>query len=158
LNILLTGAAGHIGGKLRRLFAGRFAMLRVSDVAAITDLGPGEENFTCDLADKAVVERAMDGIDGVIHLGALSVEYDFDRILAANITGEALTANLLRNKSSHSAVDIGHHDLSASGCKLNAQGFTNTIGTSCNNYRFSRQSHQSSPIYFMPQFRSKLYD
>jgi hypothetical protein len=87
-----------------------------------------------------------------------SVNQSADRILAANITGEALTANLLRNKSSHSAVDIGHHDLSASGCKLNAQRFTNTIGTSCNNYRFSRQSHQSSPIYFMPQFRSKLYD
>ncbi len=119
MNILLTGAAGHIGGKLRRLFAGRFAKLRVSDITPIVNLAPGEENFTCDLADRDAVERAMVGIDGVIHLGALSVEYDFDRILQANIVGtynvyeaarKAGTKRIVFGSSNHA---VGFHPRSS---------------------------------------------
>jgi uronate dehydrogenase len=87
MKVLMTGAAGHIGGRLRREFAGRFETLRLSDLGPIGNLGPGEESVPCDLADMAAVEKAMAGMDGVIHLGALSVEYDFDKILQANIVG-----------------------------------------------------------------------
>jgi len=87
MNILITGAAGHIGGRLRADLAGRYGLIRLFDQTAITDLAPGEEAVTGDIADMAAVEAAMQGIDGVIHLAAMPVEASFEVILHANVVG-----------------------------------------------------------------------
>ncbi|MEM7123533.1 MAG: NAD(P)-dependent oxidoreductase [Pseudomonadota bacterium] len=83
----MTGAAGHIGRVLREKLAGRYDLLRLSDVADIPSTGPGEEFVKAELADMADVRAAIDGMDAVIHLGAIPSEDSWERILPANIIG-----------------------------------------------------------------------
>jgi uronate dehydrogenase len=65
-------------------FAERVAL---SDIAPIADLA-GHESFTaCDLADRSAVAALVEGADGIIHLGGISVERPFETILAGNIVG-----------------------------------------------------------------------
>ncbi|MCH7889812.1 MAG: NAD(P)-dependent oxidoreductase [Proteobacteria bacterium] len=90
--VLITGAAGGIGGRLRQTLRGRYPILRLSDVkplgeAGLGEAGPGEEIDRTDLGDLAAVERMMDGVDGVVHLGAVSSEDSWENILEANIVG-----------------------------------------------------------------------
>ncbi len=85
--VLITGASGGIGTRLRRLLEGVYPRLRLSDVKTPADLAPGEEFVPADLADLAAVERVVDGVDGIIHLGGHSVEGPWDTILGANIVG-----------------------------------------------------------------------
>ena len=40
-----------------------------------------------DLADLAQVENAVAGVDGIVHLGGVSVEHPWDVVLSANIVG-----------------------------------------------------------------------
>lgn len=86
-HLLITGGAGHIGRKLRREFAGRFARIRVLDIAQPAELGPNEEAMAGDVADMAAVERATAGMDAVIHLAAVTREAPFEPILQANVIG-----------------------------------------------------------------------
>ena len=84
--ILITGAAGQLGGYLRRGLAGKYA-LRLLDIRPIEDLGEGEETVTADITDLDALTAAMEGIDGVVHLGAVSVEDSWEEILPNNIVG-----------------------------------------------------------------------
>jgi uronate dehydrogenase len=85
--LLLTGAAGRIGGWLRPLLAPRPGGLRSFDIRPIVDALPGESTIVGDLADLDAVERAVDGAAAVLHFGAVSVEDGFEPILRANIVG-----------------------------------------------------------------------
>ncbi|HET6157924.1 MAG TPA: NAD(P)-dependent oxidoreductase [Dongiaceae bacterium] len=85
--VLLTGASGGIGTRLRKLLPEHYPQLRLSDLQAPTDLRPGEEFLAADLADMAQVERAVDGMDGIIHMGGYSVEGPWETILSSNIAG-----------------------------------------------------------------------
>ena len=87
MRVLMTGAAGHIGGVLRKKLAGRYDLLRLSDMVDIASTGPGEEFVRAELADMDDVQAAMDGMDAVIHLGAIPGEDTWDKILPANIMG-----------------------------------------------------------------------
>lgn len=87
LRVLITGAAGRIGRTLRDGLAGRYALLRLADIAQQDEAGTGEELVTCDVADMAAVERAVAGIDVIVHLAAVPDEDDWDRLLPANISG-----------------------------------------------------------------------
>ena len=59
--ILITGAAGKIGSTLREGLRGRYAVLRLSDIASLDPACAGEEIVRADLADLAEVEAAMRG-------------------------------------------------------------------------------------------------
>jgi uronate dehydrogenase len=85
--VLITGAAGHIGKVLRKGLAGRYQLLRVSDVVPIKDAGRGEEAVVADVQDFAATHASMKGIDCVVHLGALPVEHPWEQILPINIAG-----------------------------------------------------------------------
>ncbi|ODT05876.1 MAG: NAD-dependent dehydratase [Kaistia sp. SCN 65-12] len=85
--VLLTGAAGHLGRELRRRLAGRFPVLRLSDMAEMAPAGPGEEVVRCDLSDAAAVTELCRGVDAILHFGGRSNEDDWDTILSANIVG-----------------------------------------------------------------------
>jgi uronate dehydrogenase len=85
--VLLTGASGGVGGRLRTLLPSHYPGLRLSDLKAPQDLRAEEEFLAADLADMSQVERAIDGMDGIIHMGAYSVEGPWDTILQANIVG-----------------------------------------------------------------------
>jgi uronate dehydrogenase len=84
--VLITGAAGGIGRRIRPLLRGAYPALRLSDVVAI-EPGQGEEFVAADLADLAAVERLCAGVDGIIHLGASSVEDAWEPVLQNNIIG-----------------------------------------------------------------------
>ena len=85
--LLITGAAGGLGKAMRPRVA-RFARsVRISDIVEIADVAGDEEQMTCDLGDAAAVMKLVDGCDGIIHLGGISVEDKFSKILNANIAG-----------------------------------------------------------------------
>jgi uronate dehydrogenase len=85
--VLLTGAAGGIGRRLRQLLPLVYPEVRLTDINAPPDLAPDESFVAADLADLAQVEAAVDGVDGIIHLGGHSVEGPWETILQANIIG-----------------------------------------------------------------------
>lgn len=85
--VLLTGAAGHLGRELRRRLAGRFPVLRLSDVADMEAAGPGEEVVRCDLSNAAAVAELCRDVDVILHFGGRSNEDDWGTILSANIAG-----------------------------------------------------------------------
>src|ERR1700749_2595885 len=85
--VLITGAAGGIGARLRQLLAGVYPRLRFSDIRAPADLAGDPSFMQADIADLAQVEKIVDGVDGIVHLGGESVEQSWDRILRANIVG-----------------------------------------------------------------------
>src|SRR6266853_3190401 len=84
--ILITGAAGDVGGHLRRELAGRYA-LRLSDIRPVKNLASGEEFVRGDCASLTDMLRATKGVAAVVHLGGFSVEGAWEVILRANIVG-----------------------------------------------------------------------
>ena len=84
--VLLTGAAGDVGTRLRKLLQGVYT-LRSSDIRRPADLAAGDDFVQGDLGDYAAVEKMVAGIDGIIHLGGFSVEGPWPTILNANIIG-----------------------------------------------------------------------
>jgi uronate dehydrogenase len=85
--VLLTGAAGGVGRRLRRMLAPVYPELRLSDIATPPNLEPGEPFVRADLANLDEVEAAVDGVEGIVHLGGFSVEGPWETILQANIVG-----------------------------------------------------------------------
>ncbi len=86
--ILLTGAAGYLGGVLRADLRDLTKTVRLSDLTPPKEaLGDHEEFVRADLSDSAQVAAAMDGVDAVVHLGGVSVEAAWEPILQANIIG-----------------------------------------------------------------------
>jgi len=84
--ILITGAAGDIGGHLRRELAGKYN-LRLSDIRPIKKRAAGETSMPADIARLSDMLRITKGVDAIVHLGGFSVEGPWDEILRANIVG-----------------------------------------------------------------------
>lgn len=87
MRVMMTGAAGGIGGMIRKDFAKLYPDLVLSDLVTPKDLGAHERFIKADLANLAEVEVALDGIDAIAHFGGFSVEGPWDTILQANIIG-----------------------------------------------------------------------
>jgi uronate dehydrogenase len=85
--VLVTGAAGGIGTRLRKLLDGVYPRILWSDIRKPADLASHQSFVTADIADLAQVEKLVDGVDGIVHLGGESIEQSWDRILKANIIG-----------------------------------------------------------------------
>ena len=84
--ILITGAAGGIGTALRPRLARPGRTLRLLDLEPL-EAGPGEEAVRASVTDLAAVTEACRDADAVIHLGGLSGEAPWPRILETNIDG-----------------------------------------------------------------------
>ncbi len=80
MKVLITGAAGRIGTVLT---AGLDHDLRLTDVAALDD----PRFVRADLTDSAQVDRAVEGVDAVVHLGAVPDEAPFEQIAGPNLHG-----------------------------------------------------------------------
>ena len=72
--ILITGAAGKIGDALRQGLRGSYSLIRLLDVAPLGAAAAGEEIHSADIRDMAALEKAMAGIDCVVHLAGASEE------------------------------------------------------------------------------------
>lgn len=87
--LLLTGAAGGIGRELRSRLKPFASILRVSDIAPLGDAAEGEEVVPCDLALREPVHALLAGVDAIVHMGGISTEQPYEKILGPNITGLA---------------------------------------------------------------------
>ena len=85
--VLITGAGGGIGRSLRETLRGVYPVLRLSDRVALAPARDGEEIDSTEISDMAAVERMVEGVDGIIHLGGNSGENTWDVILQSNIIG-----------------------------------------------------------------------
>jgi len=85
--VLVTGAAGRIGGYLRPRLARPGRTLRLLDVVEVDDVGPGEEAVTASVTDLDAAVAACADVDAVVHLGGHSGEEAWEDILAANVHG-----------------------------------------------------------------------
>lgn len=86
--LLLTGAAGNLGRELRPRLKAYCDTLRLSARGdTLGAAGPGEELAPADLADKAAVFAALDGVEAVVHMGGVSTEQTWESIRDGNITG-----------------------------------------------------------------------
>lgn len=86
-SLLLTGAAGGVGKAIRPLLKQLAEKVVLSDMVEMSDLAPHESFVKCDLSNRAEVDIAVAGVDGIIHLGGISVEKPFELILKGNIEG-----------------------------------------------------------------------
>ncbi|HWN29460.1 MAG TPA: NAD(P)-dependent oxidoreductase, partial [Actinomycetospora sp.] len=84
--VLVTGAAGRIGGYLRPRLARDGRTLRLLDVLPV-DAGPDEEGVTASVTDLDAVTAACAGADAVVHLGGYAGEEAWDDVLTVNIHG-----------------------------------------------------------------------
>lgn len=87
MKLLVTGAGGGIGTRLQQMLPAIYKDIRWSDIRRPDGLAPGAEFIAADLADMAQVEKIVQGIDGIVHLGGFSVEGPWETILQANIIG-----------------------------------------------------------------------
>ena len=85
--LLITGAAGALGRAMRGRVAHLAEIVRLSDIADLGTAAPHEEIMPCDLGDAAAVHRLVEGCDAILHLGGISVEDKFSKILNANLLG-----------------------------------------------------------------------
>ena len=85
--VLITGAGGGIGRSLRESLQGLYPVLRLSDLVPLAAARTGEEVGYAALSDLAAVERIVADVDGIIHLGGISGEREWESILQANIVG-----------------------------------------------------------------------
>jgi uronate dehydrogenase len=84
--LLITGAAGAIGSCLREGLRTRVETLVLTDARTLEPTA--EERFVqADLADREAVMRAAEGVDAVVHLGAIPTEASFDELLGPNLIG-----------------------------------------------------------------------
>lgn len=84
--LLITGAAGGIGTMLRPRMARPGRTLRLLDVAPLAP-GPGEEAVLASVTDLPALTEACAGAEAVVHLGGISREAPWERVLEVNVNG-----------------------------------------------------------------------
>ncbi|MDP9234454.1 MAG: NAD(P)-dependent oxidoreductase [Actinomycetota bacterium] len=86
--VLLTGAAGNIGSVLREGLRTGLEELRLTDRVPVDPAEGTSETFVhADLLDAAAIDRAVAGVDAVIHLGGRPDEASFDDLVGPNLQG-----------------------------------------------------------------------
>jgi uronate dehydrogenase len=83
--LLITGAGGDVGRRITPLLKSAYDVT-LSDMKAFDD-PHGLPFIAADVRDRAAVDRAVAGMDGIIHLGGQPVEADWDQIRNVNIDG-----------------------------------------------------------------------
>lgn len=89
MKVLVTGAAGDVGRFLVRYLAEKGYAVRALDVKKgdfPEEMVKPEDNFVGSVADTAIVERATDGVESIIHL-AWSFSEKPDEIFNVDISG-----------------------------------------------------------------------
>jgi uronate dehydrogenase len=85
--VLITGACGNIGTVIRPALREGVEELRLSDLHEPEGLVAPETFVHADLTDFDAVQRAVDGVDAVVHLGAVPNEAAFEVIAGPNLHG-----------------------------------------------------------------------
>jgi uronate dehydrogenase len=115
--ILITGAAGRLGQRLRTGLKPLAHRIRLSDRVEIPALEAHEEARICDLSNAPAVLEMVAGVDAIVHFGGEPLESQWEKILASNICGsfnifEAARKRRVRRVIYSSSVHaVGYHDL-----------------------------------------------
>jgi UDP-glucose 4-epimerase len=111
---LVTGGCGFIGSHLSDSLIRDGHQVRVLDDLSTgkrENLSPGAELIVGDIADAALVRRAMNGVDGCFHLAAIaSVErgnLDWLGTHATNLTGAIAIFDAARRQDSNTGSAMG---------------------------------------------------
>ena len=100
--VLITGASGGVGSWLRKLLHPHYELV-LSDIKPPSGLAPHETFIAADLADAAAIERAVQGVEAIVHLGGQPVEAPWETILRSNIEG---TYNLFEAARKHAVKRV----------------------------------------------------
>lgn len=84
--LLVTGAAGIVGTFLHQRLPELGYSLRLLDAKPVEGAGEAEV-LVGDIRDAALLDKAVDGVDAVIHLAGFSLENTFANILSVNMDG-----------------------------------------------------------------------
>ena len=115
--ILLTGAAGRLGSKLRKGLAPLARTIRLADRVKPGDLAANEEEAIFDLADMEATIAATEGCDAIVHFGGAPLETHWQTILDSSIRGSyhvyegARKHGVRRVVYASSVHAIGYHEL-----------------------------------------------
>lgn len=86
--LVLTGAAGALGSRLREPLTKMCDTLVSTDIAdGVGDLYPNETYMKADLSSLDAMLKVIEGADMVVHFGAIGDEAPWDDILQSNIIG-----------------------------------------------------------------------
>jgi uronate dehydrogenase len=86
IKVALSGASGNVGRILRTELQKRGVDLRsAGGTKALEPLHPGEDVMFGDLADPAVVDRLLQGVDVLVHMAGTSVERPLPEIIQNNL-------------------------------------------------------------------------
>lgn len=87
--VVITGAAGRLGGYLRASLDEIAGSARLIDVAAMADRSPGEpvELLQGSVTDALLLDAACEGADAVVHLGGYAGEAPWPELAAVNVGG-----------------------------------------------------------------------
>lgn len=114
--LLITGAGGNLGKEAREHFRGKIPNIRLSDRVDMGEAQEGEDIVQCDLTERDTVNKMLEGVDAVIHLGGQPNEADWDTVINSNLIGainvyeaaaKAGTDRIIFASSNHA---IGMHD------------------------------------------------
>lgn len=117
--ILITGAAGRLGSRLRDGLAPFARRIRLADRVPIGDLRDNEEAATFELDDMPAVIAAAEGVDCIVHFGGAVLESGWETILASNIRGSYNVYEAARRQGARRVIyassvhAIGYHTLEA---------------------------------------------
>ncbi len=87
MRVLITGARGRIASVLRPALREGVDELRLSDLTDVEDPVAPETSFPADLADFEAVCAVVEGVDAVVHLGAVADEAPLDALAGPNLYG-----------------------------------------------------------------------
>ena len=88
MKVLVTGAAGLVGGHLREFWGDRY-QLRLSDIKPMDNLATHEEYVEMDITNYDAFLAACQGMDALVHLAAdpsMDAEF-YETLLPLNIIG-----------------------------------------------------------------------
>lgn len=95
--IVLTGAAGRVGGLIRPLLAEGGLRVRLTDRTPIDDLLESESFTQLDVNDTSELASLCEGAELIVHLGGISAEAPREDIVAANINGSSSVLEAARS-------------------------------------------------------------
>lgn len=108
MRVLITGGAGFLGLHTARGFAERGYDVRLLDIAPVdlSEYPPGTEYIKGDVRDRDIVERAMEGVDVVIHAAAALPLWPKKEIWDVNVNGTRNVLDVALKKSVERVVFI----------------------------------------------------
>ncbi len=86
-SVLMTGAAGEIGRLLRPTLRATYSGVRLTDRDPIDACTDGEQFAWVDLARTEAVNRVVEGVQSIVHLGAMSKDGSIEALAPANVYG-----------------------------------------------------------------------